>query len=67
VALGWEPEHPDRVLKGHARQPGGSTTPDNAALWSRLESFESRHAGILRLLTELRSDVAAVTAHVRDD
>lgn len=66
VALGWEPEHLDRVLKGHARQPGGNTAPDSA-LWSRLESFESRLAEILRLLTELRSDVAAVTAHVRDD
>ena len=67
VALGWEPEHLDRVLKGHARQPGGNTAPDSAALWSRLESFESRLAEILRLLTEVRSDVAAVTAHVRDD
>ena len=66
-ALGWEPEHLDRVLKGHARQPGENTAPDNAALRSRLESFESRLAEILRLLTELRSDVAAVTAHVRDD
>jgi transcriptional regulator with XRE-family HTH domain len=67
VALGWEPEHLDRVLKGHARQPGGNTAPDSAALWSRLESFESRLAEILRLLTELRSDLAAVTAHVRGD
>jgi len=49
------------------RQPGGNTAPDSAALGSRLESFESRLAEILRLLTELRSDVAAVTAHVRDD
>ena len=67
VALGWEPEHLDRVLRGRARQPGGNTAPDRTALWSRLESVESRLAEILRLLTELRSDVAAVTAHVRDD
>ena len=67
VALGWEPEQLDRVLKGHARQPGGNTAPDSAALRSRLESFESRLAEILRPLTELRSDVAAVIAHVRDD
>ena len=67
VALGWEPEHLDRVLKGRARQPGGNTAPDRAALRSALESFESRLAEILRLLTELRSDAAAVTAHVRDD
>jgi transcriptional regulator with XRE-family HTH domain len=67
VALGWEPEHLDRVLKGHARQPRGNTALDSAALWSRLESFGSRLAEILRLLTELRSDVAAVIDHVRDD
>ena len=67
VALGWEPEHLDRVLKGRARQSGGNTAPEGAALWSCLESFESRLAEILRLLTELRSDVSAVTAHVRGD
>jgi len=67
VTLGWEPERLDRVLKGHARQPGGNTAPDSAVLWSRLESFESRLTEILRLLTELRSDVAAVIDHVRDD
>ena len=67
VALGWEPEHLDRVLTGHAQQNAQQTTPDSAALRSRLDSFESRLAEILRLLTELRSDVAAVTAHVRHD
>jgi hypothetical protein len=67
VALGWEPEHHDRVLKGHARRSGRHTALDSAALWSCLESFESRLAEILRLLTELRSDVAAVIDHVRDD
>ena len=46
VALGWEPERLDRVLKGHAQQPGGHTAPDSAALWSRLDSFESRLAEI---------------------
>jgi transcriptional regulator with XRE-family HTH domain len=67
VALGWEAEHLDRVLKGHARRPGGNTARDSAALGSRLESFDSRLAEILRLLTELRSDVAAVIDHVRGD
>ena len=67
VALGWEPEHLDRVLKGHAQQPGGHAAPDGAALWSRLDSFESRLAEISKLLTELRSDIAAVIDHVRDD
>jgi len=67
VALGWEPGHLDRVLKGDARQSGWHAAPDSAALWSRLESFESRLAEILRFLTELRSDFAAVIDHVRDD
>lgn len=66
VALGWEPEHLDGVLKGHAQQPGGLTAPDSAALWSRLDSFESRLAEISKLLTELRSDIAVVIGHVRD-
>jgi hypothetical protein len=66
VALGWEPEHLDRVLKGHAQQSGGHTGPDIAALWSRLDSLESRLVGISRLLTELRSDIARVIDRVRD-
>jgi len=36
VALGWEPEHLDRVLKGHARQPGGNTAPDSYGSCSSL-------------------------------
>ena len=67
VALGWEPEHLGMVLKGHVRQSGGHAAPEGAALWCRLESFESRLAEILELLTELRSDVAAVTGHVHGD
>jgi transcriptional regulator with XRE-family HTH domain len=67
VALGWEPECLDRVLKGHAQQPGGHTAFDSAALWSRLDSLESRLAEIFKLLAELRSDIATVIDHVRDD
>jgi transcriptional regulator with XRE-family HTH domain len=67
AALGWEPEHLDRVLKGHAQRPGGHTAADRAALWSRLDSLESRLAEISKLVTELRSDIAAVIDHARDD
>jgi transcriptional regulator with XRE-family HTH domain len=67
VALGWEPEHLDRVLKGHAQESGGHAAPDGAALWSRLDVFELRLAEISKLLTELRSDIAAVIDRVRDD
>jgi transcriptional regulator with XRE-family HTH domain len=67
VALGWEPERLDQVLKGHAQQAGGHTAPDSAGPWSRLGSLESRLAEISKLLTELRSDIAVVMDHVRDD
>ena len=67
VALGWEPEHLDRVLKGHAQQPGGHPASEGAALWSRLDSLDLRLAEISELLTELRSDIATVIDHVRAD
>jgi len=67
VALGWEPYHLDRVLKGHVPQPGDHHAPDIAAVWSRLDSVESRVAEIAKLLTELRADIATVINHVRDD
>ena len=65
VALGWEPDHLDRVLKGHAQQPGRQPASDSAALWSRLDSLDLRLAEISELLTELRSDIATVIDHVR--
>ena len=67
VALGWEPEHLDQVLKGHAQRPEGHPAADRAALWSRLDSLVSRLAEISKLLTELRSDIATVIDHVRGD
>jgi transcriptional regulator with XRE-family HTH domain len=67
VALGWEPEHLDRVLKGRAQRPGGNPAADRAALWSRLDSLESQLAEISKLVTELRSDIATVIDHARDD
>ena len=67
AALGWEPEHLDRVLKGHAQESAGHGAPDSAALWSRLDSFDLRLGEISKLLTELRSDIAAVIDRVRDD
>jgi transcriptional regulator with XRE-family HTH domain len=67
VALGWEPEHLDWVLKGHLQRAGGHTAPDNAALFSRLGSVERRLDEILKLVTELRSEIATVVDRVRDD
>jgi transcriptional regulator with XRE-family HTH domain len=65
-ALGWEPEHLDRVLRGQVRQARdyAASTVD---LRSRLDSVEQRLDEISKLLTELKSDLAAVIEHVRDD
>jgi hypothetical protein len=67
MALGWEPEHLHRVLKGHPKQSGGHTSPDLAGVWSRLDSFDLRLAELAKLLTELKSEIATVIDHARDD
>jgi transcriptional regulator with XRE-family HTH domain len=67
VALGWEPEHLDRVLKGDTQQAGGHTTADSAALRSRLDSLELRLAEVVQLLTQLRSDLTPVIDRARGD
>jgi transcriptional regulator with XRE-family HTH domain len=68
VALGWKPEHLDQVLNGHTQQTDAShPVPDNSALWSRLDFMEQRLDDISKLLTELRSDIATVIDHVRDN
>ncbi len=55
VALGWDREHLDRVLKGQAQQAGNRAAPDSVALWSRLDSIDQRLDEIIKLLTELTS------------
>jgi hypothetical protein len=67
AALGWEPERLDQVLKGRAEQAGSRTTPNNGASRNRLDLLEQRLDEILKLLVELRSDLAAVIDHARDD
>jgi transcriptional regulator with XRE-family HTH domain len=70
VALGWEPERLERVLKGLKDQPqrgGTDTVPDSASLWSRLDSMERRLDEISKLLTGVRADIAAVADRIRDD
>jgi hypothetical protein len=67
VALGWEPEHLHQVLKGRSQQSGGYAARDLAAVWSRLDSFDLRLAEISKLLAELKSEIAAVIDHARDE
>lgn len=67
VALGWDPEHLDRVLKGQTQQTGNHAAPDSVALWSRLDSMDQRLEEISKLLTELKSGLAAVIDHASDE
>ena len=68
VALGWNPEHLDQVLNGRTQQTGGGhPAPDNSALRSRLDFMEQRLDEICTLLTDLKSDIATVIDHVRDN
>jgi hypothetical protein len=41
--------------------------PHLAAVWSRLGSLDVRLVGLARLLAELRSQIATVIDHGRDD
>jgi hypothetical protein len=54
------------VLTGRSQQAGDPTSPDLAAVWSRLDSFDVRLAELARLLTELKSEIATVIDHARD-
>jgi transcriptional regulator with XRE-family HTH domain len=67
VALGWKPEHLHQVLKGYPQQSRDRTSPDLAAVWSRLDSFDVRLAELAKLLTELKAEIATVIDHARDD
>jgi hypothetical protein len=68
VALGWEPGRLDSVLKGSARrtESGGEVTADVAALWPRLDSIEGQLDEIVKLVSGLAADIAAVIDRVRD-
>jgi hypothetical protein len=67
VALGWEPEYLHRLFKGRSRQSGGRATPDLAGVWARLDSFGVRLAELTGLLAGLKSQIATVADHARDD
>lgn len=56
VALGWEPEYLNRVLKGRPQQSGDHAAPDLAAVWSRLDFFDLRLAELAKLVTELTKE-----------
>jgi hypothetical protein len=67
VALGWEPERLDAILKGRAQEAAGRSQvrADPAALWSRLDAVEGRLDEIVKLIAGLKADLATVIEHVR--
>ena len=67
VALGWEPERLDAVLKGRAQEAAGRSQvrADAAALWSRLDAVEGRLDEIVKLIAGLKADLATVIEQVR--
>jgi hypothetical protein len=68
VALGWDPARLNSVLRGHTRHDGagGQLTADVAALWSRLDEIDGRLDEIVKLISGLKTEIATVIAHVRD-
>jgi hypothetical protein len=67
VALGWEPERLDAVLKGRAQEATGPSQvrADAAALWSRLDAVEGRLDEIVNLMAGLKADLATVIEQAR--
>ena len=67
VALGWEPERLDAVLKGRAQEAAGRSQvrADAAVLWSRLDAVEGRLDEIVKLIAGLKADLATVIEQVR--
>jgi hypothetical protein len=69
VALGWEPERLDAVLKGRAPQAAvrSQVRADEAALWSRLDAVDGRLDEIVKLIADLKDDIATVIEHARHE
>jgi hypothetical protein len=68
VALGWEPERLNSVFRGHRRHDGvgSQVTADVAALWSRLDEIDGQLDEIVKLISGLKTEIATVITHVRD-
>jgi len=65
VALGWEPEHLDSVLKGHEPPtPGKPADGSRETTSSRLDAIERRLGEITQILTDIKTDLGAVIERV---
>jgi transcriptional regulator with XRE-family HTH domain len=65
IALGWNPQHLDAVLKGGEPQmPGKSLNGSRETTPARLDAIEGRLDEITQILIDIRADLAAVIEHV---
>jgi transcriptional regulator with XRE-family HTH domain len=65
IALGWEPQHLDAVLKGHelpasSKHVNGSRETTS----SRLDAIERRLGEITEVLADIKTDITTVIEHV---
>jgi transcriptional regulator with XRE-family HTH domain len=63
VTLGWRPDYLSTVLAG---SDGGNGTNGAGAAQNGTESLDDRLREIIRILYDLKSDIATVIEHVRD-
>jgi transcriptional regulator with XRE-family HTH domain len=63
VTLGWRPDYLSTVLAGG---DGGNGTNGVGTAQDGIESLDDRLREIIRILYDLKSDIATVIEHVRD-
>jgi len=64
IALGWNPQHLDAVLKGsELPMPGKSLNGSRETTPARLDAIEGRLDEITQILTGIKTDLAAVIRH----
>lgn len=65
IALGWEPQHLDAVLRGRELPtPSEPVNGSRETTSSRLDAIEQRLSEITELLADIRTDLATVIEHV---
>jgi transcriptional regulator with XRE-family HTH domain len=67
IALGWNPEHLDAVLKGgELPMPGKPLNGSRETTPTRLDAIEGRLDEITRILIDIKTDLAVAIKHVGD-
>jgi transcriptional regulator with XRE-family HTH domain len=64
IALGWEPEHLDAVLKGRKVPSPAKSVNGSRETTSRLDTIERRLDEIAQILADIKTDLARVIGHV---